>query len=367
MVIQTFRRPMLMVVVLLLVVGVVGAGCASAPGTRVVASVNETDTPTATEEPTPTATEEPTRTPRPTHTPSVRPTRTPTLEPTRTPTPTLTSTPAPAPPTPQQLPAPAAPAAGALPHDSAAPPTLATPPTPAAAPESHPIAVSVPDYVPVLMYHYVRTVNEAEDPLGYGLSVTPEMFEAQMAWLHENNYTPMRMDHLVACLQGQRACPPKPVALTFDDGYEDAATLALPILQRYDFSATFYIVINFVGQPGYMSWEQLEMLRDSGMEIGAHSVSHPDLTYLSYDEALKEVTLSRATLQGNLDVPVESFCYPIGSYDATTMQIVQEAGYTNAVTTYPGSSMASLYELPRRRIVGGETLEAFAWYVTYDP
>jgi peptidoglycan/xylan/chitin deacetylase (PgdA/CDA1 family) len=168
----------------------------------------------------------------------------------------------------------------------------------------------------------------------------------------------------MACLEGRIACPQKPVALTFDDGYEDAATIAMPIMQRYGFTGTFYIVTSFVGKPGYMSWEQLELLRNSGMEIGAHSVNHPDLTVLSYEEALKEITLSRATLQGNLHVDAESFCYPIGSYNQETMAMVQEAGYTNAVTTYAGSSLESPYELPRRRILGGETLDAFIWYVT---
>lgn len=224
-----------------------------------------------------------------------------------------------------------------------------------------------PDYVPILMYHYIRTIDPEEDALGYSLSVSPELFDEQMAWLHEHDYTPVRMDTLAECLRGQQECPDNMVALTFDDGYEDAATNALPILERYGFPATFYIVTDFVGQPGYLSWDQIRTLHESGMEIGSHSISHPDLTARSTAEARREIVESREILETQLDTPVQSFCYPIGAYNPDIAAMVHEAGYTSSVTTHPGPRLDALYELPRRRIRGDETVAAMNWYVVPLP
>lgn len=254
----------------------------------------------------------------------------------------------------------------AIPTDTPVPTATPIPiPTLIPTPLPPPSLTSAADaaYVPILMYHYIRTVDEGEDPLGYRLSITPEVFAQQMEWLHTNDYTPIRMDMLSACLRGQTTCPENPVALTFDDGYADAATAALPILKQYGFVATFYVVINFIGQPGYMTWEQIELMRDSGMEIGSHTISHADLTVLSLEEAQAQVVDSRQILEERLGIPILSFCYPIGSYNPEVAELVRDAGYTSAVTVIPGSSMELMYELPRRRIVGGESLEGFAWYL----
>lgn len=241
--------------------------------------------------------------------------------------------------------------------------TIAPPVTPTRTPLSSRLAAHDPGYVPILMYHYVRVVDEAADPLGFRLSVTPERFAEQMAWLHDNDYTPMRMDALSACLRGQETCPTKPVALTFDDGYEDSASAALPILKRYGFVATFFIAVNLIDKPGYMSWEQLALLRDSGMEIGSHTLNHADLTGLTTDEAYHEIVRSREMLEQRLGAPVLSFSYPAGSYTLGLASLVRAAGYTSAVITFPGHDLEHLYELPRRRILGGETIEGFPWYM----
>lgn len=242
--------------------------------------------------------------------------------------------------------------------------TATSTPVPTSTPRPSRMAVAGPDYVPVLMYHYIRVADENADPVGYRLSILPERFDQQMAWLQENAYTPMRMDDLAACLRGQQDCPDQPVALTFDDGYADAATAALPILNRYGFKATFYIVPGFVGAPGYMSWEQIELLHNSGMEIGSHTMTHADLTGLTEISAIrKELVQSREVLEERLGVPVRSFCYPAGSYSAHISEQVRLVGYTNAVTTLPDNQIGNLYEIPRRRVLGGETIAGFPWYM----
>lgn len=207
-------------------------------------------------------------------------------------------------------------------------------------------------YIPVLMYHYVRHVDKGADPLGFSLSVTPEQFTAQLAWLAANGYETVRMDTAAACVRGEGPCPARAVALTFDDGYMDAYTEALPRLQQYGFVATFYIVSGFVGQPNYMGWDELRALRDAGMEIGAHTVSHPDLTRLGSDGSRAEIAQSRAALMTELGVPVLSFCYPGGRFNSDLAAIVRDAGFTSATTTVQEGPQSDPFTLPRLRIYG---------------
>lgn len=203
------------------------------------------------------------------------------------------------------------------------------------------------------MYHYVRYVDQTQDPLGYRLSVTPEQFAGHLDWLSRQGYTTLRMDTVAECLQGLQACPQHAVALTFDDGYADAYTTVLPLLQQYGFVATFYVVSGFIGQPGYMGWAQLQALRDAGMEIGAHSISHPNLTALSQDQAYYQIVHSAQHISTGLQVPIVSFCYPAGQFNAEIAALVESAGYTSATTTMTHWYEGDLYALPRVRISGG--------------
>ena len=213
------------------------------------------------------------------------------------------------------------------------------------------------------MYHYVRSVDQESDPLGYELSVTPDDFNNQMAWLREQGYIGVRMDGITRCLRGEAPCPSKAIALTFDDGYADAYTDALPVLKRYGLVATFYIVTNFVGQPGYMTWEQVAELRDSGMEIGAHTIDHLDLRTLDPTEMLRQIAQSKSDLESKLRISVTSFCYPAGFYDPAIEEMVRASGYLNATTTRWDNDISDILALPRRRISGGTALDGFAWIV----
>jgi peptidoglycan/xylan/chitin deacetylase (PgdA/CDA1 family) len=218
-------------------------------------------------------------------------------------------------------------------------------------------------YIPILMYHYVRYVDRGTDPLGFSLSVTPESFAAQLAWLKAAGYETVRMDVAAACVRGEGPCPARAVALTFDDGYMDAYTAALPILQQHGFVATFFVVSGFVGQPGYMGWQEIRALRDAGMEIGAHSISHPDLTTLGLDELRHQVAQSGATIAAELGSPVVSFCYPGGRFNDTVAAVARESGFTSATTTLPDGPQENPYTLPRLRISGDTALEGFQWMV----
>jgi peptidoglycan/xylan/chitin deacetylase (PgdA/CDA1 family) len=238
-------------------------------------------------------------------------------------------------------------------------PTAAPTAPPAASGAFTPLPPGQRNYIPILMYHYVRYVDAGADPLGFSLSVTPEQLAAQLAWLKAAGYETVRMDAAAACVRGEGACPARAVALTFDDGYMDAYTTVLPLLQQQGLVATFYVVTGFVGQPGYMGWPEIRALRDAGMEIGAHSLTHPDLTTLGLEDIRAQVGQSGAAIAAELGAPVRSFCYPGGRYTDTVAAVASESGYTSATTTNQDGPQDNPYTLPRLRISGGLAQDSF--------
>jgi peptidoglycan/xylan/chitin deacetylase (PgdA/CDA1 family) len=184
--------------------------------------------------------------------------------------------------------------------------------------------------VPIVMYHYIRVNPNPRDRLGFGLSVTPADFESQVSWLAINGYHAIDLVDLERYLAGVQGLPSRPVVLTFDDGYRDFYTTAYPILKAHSFTAVTYVVSGFIGAPGYMTAAQLVQLDAVGIEIGAHTVTHPDLTLLGAASSQHEVRDSKAMLEGLLKHPVVDFCYPSGNLNAAVVQEVQAAGFQSA-------------------------------------
>lgn len=201
--------------------------------------------------------------------------------------------------------------------------------------------------VPILMYHYIRDYNDPEDKIGVNLSVSPQKFEQQIKYLKENNYTPISFSDLIS-----KKFPDKSAVITFDDGYEDAFINAYPILKKYEMTGVFYIIVNKVGQPGYLSWDQIIKMQSDGMLFGSHSISHPNLSLLPDEKIEKELSESKQILEEKLNVKINDFCYPSGKYSNQTIKMLEELGYTNSVTTKSGISdeTSNIFELPRLRI-----------------
>ncbi len=209
--------------------------------------------------------------------------------------------------------------------------------------------------VPILMYHYIRTVTDSHDRLGFNLSVTPDNFDTQMLWLSQNHYHTLS---LADYCNKKVVDEGKPIVLTFDDGYDDAFTTALPTLQKYHFIGTFFIVKNFIDKTGYVSSDDLKKMNAAGMELGAHSQNHINL-------ATAPLAKQKEEIEGSKQIsPV--FAYPAGKYTADTINLVHQAGYICAVTTHSGmANEHSLpYELPRVRVSGSDTLNRFIQNVT---
>ncbi|MBU6490848.1 polysaccharide deacetylase family protein [Patescibacteria group bacterium] len=202
--------------------------------------------------------------------------------------------------------------------------------------------------LPILVYHIVRPAYPGDSRAVRAIALTPETFDAQMKYLGMAGYHVVRFSDLEAYFGSGTPLPPKPVILSFDDGWSDQFTYALPILEKYRYTATFFVFTNPIGTRGFLSWDNLRALLDAGMTIGAHTRSHPYLTKITDPGMLwKEIDGSKQKLEKKLNVPVSEFAYPFGQYNATVVAMVKKAGYASARGDYFSGEQAAdrLYEL----------------------
>jgi peptidoglycan/xylan/chitin deacetylase (PgdA/CDA1 family) len=162
--------------------------------------------------------------------------------------------------------------------------------------------------------------------------VFPENFEAQMQYLKDNGYTPISLATLDDHLINGTAIPNKSVVLTFDDGWKNQYEYAYPILKKFKFTGTFFIITGIVGKGGgYMTWDQIKDLQANGFDIESHSVTHPFLAKIKDSKKLEqELVDSKKTLEIKLGVPVTAIAYPYYNYNAIVEAAVKKAGYTAA-------------------------------------
>lgn len=186
--------------------------------------------------------------------------------------------------------------------------------------------------LPVLMYHHVGPHRPGASS---EMSISPEQFEREMQWLARRGYVGVTPSDWLRWLRTGKDLPEKPVLLTFDDAYADIAQYALPVLTRCGFKGAVFVVTGHGGGTNIwdqakgrdtlplMSEEQIRHWAGQGIEFGAHSRTHADLTQLSADECLKEVQGSKSDLAALLGSPVVSFAYPYGKYNDAVRELVR--------------------------------------------
>lgn len=226
----------------------------------------------------------------------------------------------------------AAPATGTAPAAPAAPDAPAQP-TPTPKP-----VVDKTAQVIVLCYH--RLEGKAGGPY----SIEPALFEKQMQELKDKGIGVISMQDFIGWRKGEKAIPPKAALITIDDGYTCGITTGVPILKKFGYPATFFVYLDFVNKGGKsMSWAQLGELRDMGYEIGSHTVMHQNLNggkpskakFASKDEWLAdEIIRSKQEIESQLGIRVSSIAYPYGNNNPKVRDLVQQAGYDLAFTTY---------------------------------
>lgn len=184
--------------------------------------------------------------------------------------------------------------------------------------------------VPVMMYHDILSEKQVF------FDVTPEEFEEHLKLIQQKGLTPISMEQLVNHLRTGLPLPPKPILLTFDDGYEGHYTHVYPLLKKYNYPAVFSIYTAKVGQKmgrSSLTWEQLrEMAQDPLVTIASHSVSHKVMEGLSPAQLLEETQESKRILEAELGTPIHYFTYPEGKFDQAAWDAVKAAGYVAAFT-----------------------------------
>ncbi len=224
--------------------------------------------------------------------------------------------------------------------------------------------------IPILVYHQIDVAPPKGAPFR-SLYVAPAAFARQMRFLSVLGYRGLSMSALLPYLRGEKQG--KVVGITFDDGYVNNLTHALPILQAHGFSSTCYAVSQHLGQTNVWDAEvgiapaalmdaaQLRRWVAGGQEVGAHTRHHVNLTTCGEAVASAEILLSKKELTTNTKRALEGFCYPYGRYAAGHVEMVHTAGFVSATTTQRGRVRAglSLFELPRVPVVRSTTLPVF--------
>ncbi len=238
--------------------------------------------------------------------------------------------------------------------------------------KQNPAGISATLRVPILMYHYVEYVQDKKDTIRQTLNINPNVFDEEMKTLVNAGYTFMTARELGAVIDGRARLPKNPILITFDDGHWDLDTVILPILKKYNVRATAYIIPGFLGGSDFLSREQLQDVINSGLvEIGAHTVHHVALKAKFLPVVQYEVKQSKKMLEDEFHLKVVSFAYPAGSFDEQAINVVESAGYTNAVSTIPGIAQNSqnrffLYRL-RPGYRTGEELLNYLNQVDFKP
>jgi peptidoglycan/xylan/chitin deacetylase (PgdA/CDA1 family) len=215
------------------------------------------------------------------------------------------------------------------------------------------------------MYHYISQPPAGADVYRRDLSVAPERFAEHMRYLRGAGYTSVTLDDLLYALAQGRPLPPKPIILTFDDGYADNFEYAFPILRENGFVGTFFIMTDLVTDeaPGYMTWSQIKEMSAAGQRFGSHGrQDHRTLEGRSLDYLVWVALGSQEAIEEHLGYHPRWIAYPSGEYDSKTIAVFRSAGYWGGLTTLQGTthSLDDIFELRRIRVRGSHRAKDLA-------
>ncbi len=230
-------------------------------------------------------------------------------------------------------------------------------------------------YPRILMYHMIREAIPGKK--FNSLRVSPEAFEVQIKYLYDKGWKSYTMSEAIA---QKNSLPIKSVVITFDDGYQDNLINALPVLKKYGFKATIYLVndrhdrdwsgyrkaknegAGLKDEPKLSDDEVRELLESGLIEIGAHTLTHANLNDLNIPESQREICGSKDEIEARFEVACRSFAYPFGLYGIKDEKIVMNCAYTNAVTTQLGIAdlhTCDPFKIPRVTVSGKDNFFAF--------
>lgn len=179
----------------------------------------------------------------------------------------------------------------------------------------------------IFMYHSVSLNSEF-------FTVTPENFEMQMEYLYKNKYNVVALSSLVDYVKKGIKIPTKTVVITFDDGYEDNYLHAFPLLKKFCFPASIFLVTNWIGNKKYknkrgiempmLDWGQIKEMHDSGLvDFEPHTASHPRLSRIHILDVEDEINKSKDHIERRLGKRCNHLCLPFGDYNTAVLDIVK--------------------------------------------
>jgi len=188
--------------------------------------------------------------------------------------------------------------------------------------------MAMADCLPILTFHDLKDQSSV-------ISYPPELFRRGMLKLHERGYQTVSLLEVADCLRSMKPFPERAFAITFDDGYESVYQEAFPVLQRYHMSATVFLAVGKEGSTedktrlpslegrSMLNWQEIREMHRFGIEFGAHTCTHPNLTRLSPKQIDSEMGDSKKIIEDGLSFPVRSFAYPYGRYNHDVLETVR--------------------------------------------
>jgi peptidoglycan/xylan/chitin deacetylase (PgdA/CDA1 family) len=227
------------------------------------------------------------------------------------------------------------------------------------------------------MYHRIST----DGPVGLArYRVAPDLFAAQIAAVYRTGYRSVRLEDWVSAMIRNEPLPGKRIILTFDDGYQDFLTAAVPVLRYYGLSATVFLVADRIGGVAdwdavygeaapLLSWNELRALQEVGIEFGCHSSVHLPMTGMHLAALIEDTVRARVLLEEVLATRITTLAYPYGAEIEFVRHVVGDLGFRAAVSCQPGISWlgADRLRLPRVEVCGGCTPEQLLALIGHHP
>jgi len=231
--------------------------------------------------------------------------------------------------------------------------------------------------LPILTFH-------ALDDQRSVISFPPELFRRGMGKLYENGYRTIDLLDAIDCLRLKKPFPERSFIITFDDGYESVYEKAFPVLQDYGMTATIFLTVGERGKanPGerlpslegrsMLTWREIQEMKQWGIELGAHTLTHPDLTRLSRERMEAEIRDSKKIIENTLGTPVSCFAYPYGRYNDRIREVVRQhftcassdkLGLMSVDSDPYALERVDAYYLRKDRLFDVMSTSLFPWYI----
>jgi peptidoglycan/xylan/chitin deacetylase (PgdA/CDA1 family) len=212
--------------------------------------------------------------------------------------------------------------------------------------------------VPIMMYHSV-----SENPPPQTASIKPDRFREHMEYLEKYHYNVITLAELVKGIKEDRVFPHDTVVITFDDGYRDNYTTAVPILREHSYTATFFVPTAKIDTPGRLTWDDAKDMLLTGMQFGSHGHRELYLPEVSQEDQRSEIYDSKKLFKDRLNMDAQFYSYPVGGFSQAIKDMLKKAGYIAACATNRGTDRYNhdVYELNRIRFGDKDDSEFILW------